>query len=349
MRSIRMLGRVAVGACAAALFASAAAAQATQGTDTVPVAVLKNRRDVRIFLNRNVRLADRLSAGAAAQEATGIDQETGAIALFRDTRADARLRALALDLVPGAVASDLRLQRDVANVLADRTALRVLRDQALAVIESLSFSNSPSTLAGGEARARLLSLLDDPDPAFRLRGITLLMQEEDETARARLVEGLRTPTTAAVPAADAVRLLGRNLMPDVLPLLRQLMTSPPDQATRIEAIRALGRDTESREAIAALLRDTQQAEAVRLQALASLSANLPAPEFTAYALSIVTEETAGDPLRAYAIQSVKYRRGTVTEQPEDEFDAAVRAIAASASTSAVLRQVATGYVRARGR
>src|SRR5688572_13408282 len=71
MRPIRMLVRLAAGACAAALFASAAAAQTAQGTDTVPREVLKSRRNVRTFLNRNVRTADRLSAGAAAQGVTG--------------------------------------------------------------------------------------------------------------------------------------------------------------------------------------------------------------------------------------------------------------------------------------
>jgi len=346
MRSMRIVGVLAGGACALALFTSAAEAQPTR--DMLSRELEQNMREMRIFLSSNRSLAERLVAGRAAEGVTGVDQETRAITLFRNASADARLRAIALDKLHSAVAADAGLQRDVASVLADRASAAVLREQALDVIEGLSFARPASSLAAGTAGEKLLELLDDPNPAFRLRGMALLMQEDNEAARTRLGEGLLNPTAAAVPPPDAVRLLGAKLVSDVLPLLRQMMTSPPDQATRIEAIRALGRDPESREAIAALLRDPRQPQAVRLQALASLDANLGTPEFIPHARPIVGDESAGDSLRVYAIQSVKYRRGTVAELAEDEFDAVVRAIAASSSASAVLRQVARGYVQARG-
>lgn len=340
MKAMHRLGRLAAAACALPLFADAAAAQPERE------AVRENLREIRTFLNPSRPLGERLRAGEAAEALTGADQETRAIVIFRNANADARLRAIALDKLENAVAADAALQRDVAEVLAERGAARVLRQQALEVIETLSFDRPAPSLAEGTARERLLALLDDPDPAFRLRAVTLLVNENDQSARARLAQGLRTPAAAAVPPADAVRLLGRSLAPDVLPLLRQVMASPPDEATRLEAIRALGRDAESREAMAALVRDGAAPRAVRLQALAALDANLSAEEFVAHALPVVGDESAGDSLRVYAIQSVKYRRGTAAGPAEDEFDAAVRAAASSAS-SAVVRQVAADYLRVR--
>ncbi|HVG45412.1 MAG TPA: HEAT repeat domain-containing protein [Longimicrobium sp.] len=342
---MHLLKCMAAAACVSTLVASAARAQATP-RDTTPRQARENARNVRMFMDRSNSEAERLRAAEAAEGLNGVDQVTWAINLLRNPAELPRIRAAALLKAQNAVAVDANLQREIAELLGNRAEAPALREASMATVENLSFATPPSALAGGAMDDTLRSLLDDPDAALRLRAVTVLVNHHDEAARSRLVQGLQSPAEAAVAPADAVRLLGRDLQPDALPALRQVMASPPDQPTRIEAIRALGADLESRAAIAAILADRQEPEAVRLQAMASLNANAAPQEFAAYTRPIVTDEAAGDALRLYAILAEKDRRGDVAELPEDEFDQAVRALATS-STSQAVRDAAAEYLRSR--
>ncbi|HSL81985.1 MAG TPA: HEAT repeat domain-containing protein, partial [Thermoanaerobaculia bacterium] len=162
----------------------------------------------------------------------------------------------------------------------------------------------------------------------------------------RLIEGLRSPDRALVPAADAVRLLGLRMPADAFPVLQELLARPPDEETRIEAIHHLGAHPPSRDALIAVLQDEEETPEAREAALGALHANVPQslPEIVT---PVLRDEGATDRLKVRAMKAVQWHRLSSAQEARmeglEEFDAAVRAMAEE-SRSEEVRECAREYL-----
>jgi hypothetical protein len=307
-------------------------------------------RAAAVLLDRSKSLEERTTAGKRVEAIFRADQVAAAIQLARDSSQHPRLRALALSKVMHAIPGDDALVTDVLKWISSRETPPVLRFTAVEVAEGLMFSSLAAHARRGEFLEAFRSLLRDPesDPELRRRAFALLSAEGDDLAQRLLIEALKSPKGAAVPPAEAVRLLGLRLPADAYPVLAEILRNPPDPATRLEVIRHLGGYPPSRPDLVRILQDPKEAPAARLAALGALHANVPEslPEIV---LPIIRDEQAGDELRVQALQNIRWRRTSSKLRLHGipAFDAAVREIS-TASRSEAVRRVAREYLDAIG-
>ncbi|HEX2205147.1 MAG TPA: hypothetical protein VHG91_17680 [Longimicrobium sp.] len=333
-----------------ALPLAASAQPGASRADTLRAQVAARREEVarasERFLDRDRPAAERVRAAEEAEAFLEPEHRAGAAAVARDEREEPRVRARALLGLLHVLGEDSALVSDVAAWVASRRTPPALRDAAMTAAENLMFSHAPRP-SRRELVDALRETTADPDPALRERAFAVLALQDDEVARARLLEGLGAPRSAPLPPARIVELLGASLNEGSLPALHRAMLEPPDTATRTAALRLLGGYAPSRPYLVRYLQDPREPGAVRLAAMGALHAAAP-DSFPGYALPVVEDEDADEPLRVYAIRAVQYRRPSAARaQDADAFDLAVRRLAA-ASRSGEVRRAAADYVRRRG-
>ena len=192
-----------------------------------------------------------------------------AIELIDNRRASAEVRAALLNKIAGYVGRDEDLLDWSTGILAERGQPEQVREAALRVLQINSFS-SPTVLA---LRPRYLStlrgLIDDPSSSIRNSAIEVLAMNQDEYVQRRLIEGLEDPTKRITKPEKAVQLLSYDLHAEHFPVLRRLAQNPPNQKTRMEALRNLGADAASADLLReALANDSEDPEVRHLCAVA---------------------------------------------------------------------------------
>lgn len=158
--------------------------------------------------------------------------------------------------------------------LANPNEAPSVRLAALGILKQLAISSPtfaewrPTFL---EALRRALS-----EPELRTAALEVLTQERDRSTQEKLLAGLREPDQALVPPDHALRLLSSDPHADVRGVAREIADAPPDEATLVEAMKALASDPGSVEGFKSLLEDSSQSLPVRT--LAATALNNLAPE-----------------------------------------------------------------------
>jgi HEAT repeat protein len=132
-------------------------------------------------------------------------------------------------------------------------------------------------------------LIDDPSRSIRESAIEHLAMNQDEYVQRRLIEGLEDPKKRIAKPEKAVQLLSYDLHAEHFPLLRRLAQEPPNQKTRMEALRNLGADAASADLLRAALANESEDPEVRHLSAVALQRIDPAG-FEAEADRIVGEE-----------------------------------------------------------
>ena len=114
-----------------------------------------------------------------------------------------------------------------------------------------------------------------------------------------------------MPPNRAVRFLSLNSHGDHLPTLVELLQRPPDQATEVELLRALGGYSPAREAIIMRARSTATSEPVREAALRALVTHDKA-RFLQVAIEVVQQSTSSDAIRELVIDGITSARHTAS-------------------------------------
>lgn len=299
-----------------------------------------------VFLDRARPAATRLAA-VRDVAAFGDDQQiTGAVAVALDPSQPTTVRVRALQLTGQRVAVDTTFSRRLFALATDRAAPGDLRHQAVTQLAFATFGSesmhaqTDGFLAAFRAAAR--------DPELRTRRVALraLAGQGDGPGLALLRDGLTSPSAALLPPAEAVPLLGLTDPAPFYDLLRRLMRTPPDAATRVAAIRLLGADTSSRGELVRVVRARGERLAARQAALAALAAGDPG-RLADHVVPVVADEAAPADLRVRAIRAVEMTRTSrdplVIGRPLDEFDRAVERMA-ERSTVAAVRRAARQYL-----
>jgi hypothetical protein len=165
-----------------------------------------------------------------------------------------------------------------------QAALDLLRDPAeptevrLAVVQAFqaaSFSSASFDACRGEYLAALRQVADTPDPELRQRVLGILARENDGWTQQRLLEGLREPEKALLPAEKALQLLSYDVHAEAYPVAREIVRDPPNATARREALRLLAADADSAPVFEKILLDKDELAENRQLSAAALQSLTP--------------------------------------------------------------------------
>lgn len=189
------------------------------------------------------------------------------------------------------------------KVLRDRAEPVTVRRAALAALQAASFS----VVAFQQFRARFLAALravmEDEDPELRQRVLGLLAREKDGLAQQRLLAGLKDPAKALLPPAKALQLLAYDVHSDTYPVARAIVSDPPTEEAKREALRVLAADATSVDLFESVLRDKSQSADIRQLAAAALRGLAPA-RLQAHARALVMDEGEPEELKVVGVTAL---------------------------------------------
>ncbi len=292
------------------------------------------------FLNNQVSTAQRIKA----IEPYDIIYDEGQIEQFRNIvlndQEQPEIRAMALDKIYQVMPDDKKLVTLSIGWLDNQQAPKVLREEALQVMDNLSFSSM-------DVPDVYQKMLEDPEPEFRLFAFTKLIIHGDARAQQKLIEGLENPPSALLPAPDAIGVLSMALKKEYYPVLNKVLQQTPDEATRLEAIRALGFYQEARGNLISISRNSNEKEEFREAALGALYAG-GRENIAEYVLPILTDKSAAPRLQIIGMQmtidvrqSVSYR---IKATKADKFDLLIKKLSTDKSKPD-LQQIAIKYIQ----
>jgi HEAT repeat protein len=250
------------------------------------------------------------------------------------------IRATALDKIYQVMPDDEGLVTLSIEWLGNSQAPKVLREEALQVMDNFSFSSM-------DVPDVYQKMLEDPEPEFRLFAFTKLIVHGDARAQQKLIEGLENPDSALLPAPDAIGVLSMALKKEYYPTLNKVLQQTPDDATKLEAIRALGFYLEARGNLISISRNPNEKEEFREAALGALYAG-DKENITEYIFPILTDKSATPRVQIIGIQmaidvrqSVSYR---IKAQKADKFDLLIKKLSKDKSKPD-LQQIAIKYIQ----
>ncbi len=129
--------------------------------------------------------------------------------------------------------------------------------------------------AAGDYIATLRKVADDPDPELRQRVLGILAREKDGFAQKKLLEGLKNPDKALVPPEKALQLLSYDVHAEAYSAARAIVSKPPNDDARREALRLLAADATSAPLFEKLLRDKNELREIRQISASALHALKP--------------------------------------------------------------------------
>ena len=306
------------------------------------VKTVKNAADQ--FLNKALSPAARIKA---IQPYTLIYDENQA-EQFKNVVLDDKelpeIRAMALNKIYQFVPGDQRLGGLTNEWLGNPQAPKVLRQEALRLEENLSVMST-------DVPDVYQKMLGAPEPEFRLFAFTKLIVHGDARAQQKLIEGLENPQSALLTAPDAIEILSMSPKKEYYPAVYKVLQQTKDEATRLEAISALGFYKEAREKLVNISRDANEKEQFREAALEALYAG-DRDNIVKYVSPILSDKTATPQLQIMAIQMTINARqpmayGVKAEQI-DEYDLLIKRITEDKTKDPELKKAALEYMQSAG-
>jgi hypothetical protein len=297
--------------------------------------------DAQRFLNKELSAAERIKAVEPHSVIYDERQVEQFKAVVLDEREPAEVRAMALDKIAHHLPNDEWLVRLHTEWLGNPQTPRVLREAALKVEASLSFShmNTPEVYQ---------RMLDAPELAYRVFAFTKLVIHGDARAQQRLIEGLQNPEKAQLPTPLAISILTMAPKKEYYPALYQVLQQTRDPSTRLETIRALGPYMPARQQLIAISRDPAENVEFREAALAALYGS-DRDNIVQYATPILSDPGAPPRLQGIALQmSIDVRQSSAYRtraKRADTYDRLVQRLAREAADADV-RRIASQYVEA---
>lgn len=186
-----------------------------------------------------------------------------AVATATSTRKPVSERVAAMANVTQGICEDDKNLQALLNVLRDTNQPIAVRLAALQALQAASFAVVRFESCRGDYLATLRAVATDADPELRQRVLGLLAREKDGFAQQRLLEGLQDPEKALVPPEKALQLLSYDVHAEAYPVARMIVSKPPSEEAKREALRLLAADASSRPLFERLLRDKDETKEVR--------------------------------------------------------------------------------------
>jgi hypothetical protein len=174
---------------------------------------------------------------------------------------------------------------------------------ALQSLQAASFSSAAFPSVRGDFIATLRKVADDPDPELRQRVLGILAREKDGYAQNKLLDGLKNPAKALVPPEKALQLLSYDLHAEAYSAARDIVSNPPSNDAKREALRLLAADATSAPLFEKLLLDKDELREVRQISASALHALKP-EKFQAYAREILLDPSEYDDIQATSLTAL---------------------------------------------
>ena len=134
---------------------------------------------------------------------------------------------------------------------------------------------------------------------------------------------LSDPTESKLKPEKIIQLLGHDIHADAYPIFREIVVNPPNQQSKLEAIRLLAGDQGAKGLLREVLSNKQEQKEIRSAAAVSYQA-LDPKAFESLAKSTILNESEDDELRSICLSALAQRALEGTLESDSEFDNNVR-------------------------
>ena len=215
-----------------------------------------------------------------------------------------RQRVKAMAAAPLAVCeNDTNLQAVLA-VLRDTAEAVQVRLAAMDTLAAAAFSVVAFEPCRHDYIAALREVSEDSDERIRESALGLLAGEKDGFAQKKLLEGLKKPEKGLVPPEKALQLLGYDVHAEAYAVARNIVSHPPSDVAKREALRLLSADAASAPLFEKLLRDKAETREIRQISASALHAIDP-NKLQKHARELLLDESDYDDIRATSLAAVE--------------------------------------------
>jgi len=242
-------------------------------------------------------------AKSAKARATTKQSLRAAMSVATSPRKTVKQRVAAMVQAPLAVCESDKDLQAMLKVLANKDEPIAVRLAALESIQAASFSVVAFESCRGDYLATLRKVADDPDHELRQRVLGILMREKDGFAQKKLIEGLKNPDKALVPPEKALQLLSYDVHADAYSAARAIVSKPPNDEAKREALRLLAADAKSAPLFEKVLRDKDELRENRQIAASALHALKP-EKLQEHARKILLDKSEYDDIKATSLTAL---------------------------------------------
>lgn len=226
-----------------------------------------------------------------------------AMAVATSDQQSVKERVQAMAEVPLAVCESDKDLQAMLNVLRDQDEPQPVRLAALQSIQAASFSVVAFESCRSDYIAALRKIVTDPDAELRQRVLGILAREKDGFAQKKLIEGLENPDKELVPPEKALQLLSYDIHAEAYPVARKILSNPPSDDARREALRLLAADARSAPMFEKLLRDKDENADIRQMSASALQALKP-DKLQENAKEILLDDSDYDDIKATSLTAI---------------------------------------------
>ena len=250
------------------------------------------------------RKAAKSSKSAKKPKAAAKRSARNAFSVGTNPRRSVKERVVALAEAPLTVCESDKDLQAMLKVLANKDEPIKVRLAALQSLQAASFSVIAFESCRGDYLATLRKVAEDPDPELRQRVLGLLARENDGFAEKKLLEGLRNPEKALLPPEKALQLLSYDVHAEAYPIAKEIVSKPPNDDARREALRLLAADATAAPLFEKLLRDKKELREIRQIAASALHALKP-EKLQEQARKILLDKSDYDDIKATSLTALE--------------------------------------------
>jgi hypothetical protein len=256
------------------------------------------------------------SAKAAQKPRTSAQRsDRAALSVATNTRKTVKERVAAMAEASLAVCeTDANLQA-MLKVLRDKGEPVEVRLAALQSLQAASFSFVAFESCRGDYIAALREVATDPAPELRQRVLATLAREKDGFAQKKLLEGLQNPDKALVTPEKALQLLSYDVHADAYSAARAILSKPPNDTAKREALRLLAADATAAPMFEKLLRDKKESREIRQISASALQALKP-EKLQQHAREMLLDPTEYDEIQATSLTALTQFGGDALSKDE---------------------------------
>lgn len=229
----------------------------------------------------------------------------GAMSIATSARRTVKERVAALLEAPRAVCENDENLQAVLNILRNKNEPLEVRLAALQTLQAATFNVVEFEPCRGDYIATLREVAEDPDPELRQRVLGLLAREKDGFAQKKLLEGLQNPEKALLPPEKALQLLTYDVHAEAYSVARAIVSKPPNDTARREALRLLAADATAAPLFEKILRDKDELAEIRQISASALQALNP-EKLKAHAREMLLDMSEYDDIQATSLTALTH-------------------------------------------
>lgn len=229
----------------------------------------------------------------------------GAMSIATSARRTVKERVAALLEAPRAVCENDENLQAVLNILRNKNEPLEVRLAALQTLQAATFNVVEFEPCRGDYIATLREVAEDPDPELRQRVLGLLAREKDGFAQKKRLEGLQNPEKALLPPEKALQLLTYDVHAEAYSVARAIVSKPPNDTARREALRLLAADATAAPLFEKILRDKDELAEIRQISASALQALKP-EKLQAHAREMLLDTSEYDDIQATSLTALTH-------------------------------------------